>query len=154
FKLSCMKKFISIGFISFTLSGYANVSVICYGHATHTADASYDYYDFTSSDYIVFSGSGSVDALILGGGGGGGYNGGGGGGGGGFREITNISVTQGAYPVVVGLGGVEGTSVNDAENGGPSSFASNSAEGGGAGGPKTTTPTSHNGFSGACGGGA
>ncbi len=91
---------------------------------------------FTSSgNFVVTSGSGSVDALIIaGGGGGGGVNYGGGGGAGGMQEVTGISVDSGTgtYAVVVGAGGTANAFPVDSTNGGNSSFGGTTSVGGGA----------------------
>ena len=80
----------------------------------------------SSGTFTVSSGSGNVDALVVGGGGntGGtdGNNGSGGGGAGGFRAITGHAVTAQAYSVTVGAAQSD------------SSFSTITASGGGAGG--------------------
>jgi len=65
----------------------------------------FKYHVFTSSsNFVVSSGTGTVNYLVVGGGGGGGDRHGGGGGGGGVLAGT-WSVSAGTYTVTVGLGG-------------------------------------------------
>jgi len=84
----------------------------------------------------------AVDYIVVGGGGAGGVgNGGGGGGGaGGLLNVTNQSLGVGAYPVVVGQGGVPGNwkSNTAGGHGGQSTFNGGTG-GGGAGGPANDT---------------
>ena len=88
--------------LSWSVSTFADIQasggtiVDAGGYRTHT---------FTSSgSFVVSSGSGSVEYLIVGGGGGGGaWRGGGGGAGGGVHGSRSVS-TQ-SHSVVVGLGG-------------------------------------------------
>ena len=89
--------------------------------------------------------------LLIGGGGGAGnsFDGGGGGGAGEFRE-GNTTLPSGAWPVVVGLGGV---GANPPTNGGLSSVAGLSSRGGGAGGVSTGVADEAIGKTGGSGGG-
>lgn len=118
-------------------------------------------------DWVVPSGAGTVDVLIVaGGGGGGGGAFAGGGGAGGFVEKIGLSLTPNStMPIVVGAGGSGGTAdigtnrppANNGANGGNSSFNSIIASGGGGGAgyltfgtdPRTTA----NGVAGGSGGG-
>lgn len=93
----------------------------------------------------------SVSVLCVGGGGGGGYGDSfsGGGSGGNLRYVNNISVVPGnSYTVVVGAGGLTGTSVSQTgTNGGDSSFNGSTvvAKGGVGGGTSAgVAPTSGN----------
>ena len=65
----------------------------------------------SSSDFVVTSGARNIDYLLVGGGGGGGQDIGGGGGGGGYRILTDQPITPGTYPVVVGTGGKNSSSI-------------------------------------------
>lgn len=101
-------------------------------------------------DWVVPTGVGAVDALLVAGGGGGGAHVGGGGGAGGFVELTKQSLTPGATAEVnIGRGGVGGycagnscaggsTSDIEPKNGGNSTFSDFTvALGGGRGGSWT-----------------
>ena len=61
----------------------------------------------TPGNFVVASGSGAVEVLLVGGGGGGGGAYGGGGGGGAYLP-TPISVGPGTYPITVGPAGTPG----------------------------------------------
>ena len=68
----------------------------------------------------------AIDCLVVAGGGAGGggtYNGGGGGAGG-FRELSNISVSTGTYPITVGAGAVGSNKTTQSMNGSDSIFNS------------------------------
>ncbi len=105
----------------------------------------YTYHTFTgSNDFIVTSGSESVEALIVAGGGAGGRASiasgiGGGGGGAGGVQVVNISVSVNSYPVVVGIGGV--AAVGTGASGGPSSFGGTTSTGGGGGAERNAAAT-------------
>ncbi|OFE12889.1 hypothetical protein PHACT_06830 [Pseudohongiella acticola] len=107
------------------------------------------------------SGLSSLDVLIVGGGGGGGSTYGGGGGGGGVRALTNVTVNQPSYAVVVGAGGAGGAAISttndtsgNGQNGGNSSFGAEVSLGGGYGqGGAQSTAGGGNGGSGGGGGG-
>lgn len=118
-----------------------------------------------SNGYWVhtFNGSGTfatqqaleVDTLVVGGGGGTGFHIPGGGGAGGFLTNTT-TVSAGSYPVLVGAGGAGSLTVSgiNGAQGGPSSFNTSFALGGGYGGTRGLTPaTGGNGGSGGGGGG-
>ena len=77
-------------------------------------------------NFVVSSGSGLVEVLLVAGGGGGGGAYGGGGGGGAYVP-TPISVAAGTYPITVGSGGAKGID-------GGGYFGANPWPGGGAGG--------------------
>jgi hypothetical protein len=100
---------------------------------TLTSDATYWYRTFSSNGNLVVSevALSGVDILTYAGGGAGGeQHGGGGGGAGGYVYSPNQTLSIGTYPVVVGIGGAEGTR----NNGGNSRFGSlTEAIGGGAG---------------------
>jgi hypothetical protein len=114
---------------------------------TITYSDEYVIHTFTSSGtFQLISGSKSVDYLVVAGGATGGtYNAGGiasggGGGAGGVIYRTNVNVSQGSYPVIVGAGGSAGTATfNSATsmlgaNGNNSTFNSEIAIGGGTSG--------------------
>jgi hypothetical protein len=66
----------------------------------------YHVFSFPNSDnFVVSSGSGDVEVLVVAGGGGGGSQHGGGGGAGGVLHHTGFAVAPGTYPVTVGGGG-------------------------------------------------
>ena len=78
-----------------------------------TTSGSYTYHTFTSSGSITFTGSGTIDILIVAGGGGGGDNSNiraAGGGAGGLIFISSYPVASTTYTVSVGSGGAEGAS--------------------------------------------
>ena len=147
---------------------------------TITTSGNYKIHTFTGNGCFQVtdaggpSGSTTVDYMIVGGGAGGGYNGSGGGGAGGWRAtagtgsgcytagpspltspVSPMPVSVATYPVVVGGGGIAGTtpSPGPATAGGPGSVSSFnsivSAGGGGGGGPSP-----NDGIPGASGGGA
>ena len=110
---------------------------------THTSDASYDYYAFTTSDTLTVSTGGLVDVLVVGGGGGGGgYYSGGGGAGGEVIVALDYLISAGSISVTVGAGGTAGGGTSgtgdDGVNGGHSLFDNLLAVGGGAGGGATS----------------
>ena len=75
-------------------------------------DGTYVYRAFTSSqDFVVSGGLLHCDLLVVAGGGNGGYWGGGGGGAGGVLYYPNASIGNGTYPVVVGAGGGNASSI-------------------------------------------
>ncbi len=94
-----------------------------------------------------------VEYLVVGGGGSGGSGtltsnlGGGGGGAGGFRTGT-LAVSNQAYPVLVGAGGVTRYGDLISQNGSKSQFASINATGGGGGGIRNANQSGQNGGSG------
>ncbi len=134
---------------------------------TMTTSGAYTIHTFTSGgSFTVLNGSGSVDYLLVGGGGGGGSagavtgtGGSGGGGGGGVKEISNLTVSQGApYTIVVGSGGSGAPNTGgpglQGGDGGASSAFGQSVSGGGGGGGYDNPPTSGTiGRSGGSGGG-
>ncbi len=113
------------------------------GYVVHT------FTDVGSSNFILlYTGTTSIDYLVVGGGGGGtGAPDGGGGGAGKFVYITGYSVltSSSSIPVVVGTGGSRGS------NGQSSSFGGTMATGGGAGIPELTGGTSGQGYGGGAG---
>ena len=105
------------------------------------------YHTFTSDgNFVVASGNGTVEVLIVGGGGGGSdYNGpgnaGGGGGAGGLVHHASLAISTGTYPVVVGAGGPDNPSPNGANiaaNGEDSTAFGMVAKGGGGAGGYTS----------------
>ena len=105
----------------------------------------YKLYDFTADGTFTVTRGGVLDAVLLiaGGGSGAGCNGtglaGGGGGGGGvkrYREsLSNrIAVVPGAYPVVIGAGGAAPSATAKGNTGSNSTFAGETAHGGGGAG--------------------
>ncbi len=123
---------------------------------TITTDGNYKVHKFNSSaDFVITSGSGDVDYLIVAGGAGGGGgttagNSGGGGGAGGVKSGTFTALGTGTYPAVVGAGGAGGAS-SDGGSGNNSSINSITATGGGGGGLWAGSP--RNGVAGGSGGG-
>lgn len=105
----------------------------------------------SSSTFTLSSGSGTVDALIVGGGGSGGhtatYGMGGGGGAGQVRYLTDL--TAETTSVTVGAGGSTGAG----SNGSASSAFGESAAGGGMGGVTSTNANNGNSVTGGSGGG-
>tara|TARA_R110001606_G_scaffold44771_1_gene116917 strand:- start:278 stop:1336 length:1059 start_codon:yes stop_codon:yes gene_type:complete len=80
---------------------------------TKTTSGSYTYHTFTSSGSILFSGSKTIDILIVAGGAGGGINSNtraAGGGAGGLIFISSYPAQATSYTVSVGSGGAEGAS--------------------------------------------
>jgi hypothetical protein len=100
----------------FTTTGTVSISDTTY------SSISYKTFTFTSESATLrlnkrFTG---VKMLLVGGGGAGGssygYGGGGGGGGGEFKDITNIDLNAGEYNIVVGKGGIPGTTYDSLNN--------------------------------------
>ena len=121
----------------------------------------------TPGTFCISAGSGpsaNVDYAIVAGGGGGGNSNGGGGGAGGMRYGTGPGCTQmplspGAYPVVVGGGGAgqpapQPSSCGQGVSGDVSSFNSFVGAGGGGAGSGASPSPGSNGFDGGSGGGA
>lgn len=96
----------------------------------------------------------TVSVLIVGGGGGGGEQTAGGGGGGGVLFIESFYINEGtSYTITVGAGGLAGNATaKSGQNGGSSTFGTNTVLGGGGGGSYLATPNP-SGKSGGCGGG-
>ena len=114
-----------------------NESGISASGGTITYDGAYTIHTFDVNDtFVVNTGSGNVETLVVGGGGGtGSYYQGGGGGGGGIVYHSGYSVTTGSYPITVGVGG--SGSIIGAQtqaSGGNSVFGNMTAYGGGRGG--------------------
>ena len=91
----------------------------------------------------------SIEVLVVGGGGGGGGDVGGGGGAGGYQLLTNYLVSQGSYPITIGIGGT-GVTSGTGSSGGSSSFANITATGGSGG--ASYTPSTQNGGAAGTGG--
>jgi len=89
---------------------------------------------FSTSGTFFVNKNFTCDILVVGGGGSGGGTLGGGGGGGAVVYVTNATITQGTYNVVVGTGGNQAAAGVYGNKGNNSSFAGIIAEGGGAGG--------------------
>jgi hypothetical protein len=87
---------------------------------TVVTSGSYKYHTFTSSaNFVVSSGTKSVEYLIVAGGGGGGNHAGGGGGGAGGFLTGTTTATANTYSIVVGAGGAKvGTASSDVTNDG------------------------------------
>jgi len=99
---------------------------------------SHTYHVFADDgNFVVSSGSKSIDFLIAAGGGGGSDNQGGGGGAGGVVYGTSVFIGKGTYPIEVGAGGVAapsgGGSVTPGSRGSNSKFGGLTAIGGGGG---------------------
>lgn len=125
----------------------------------YTSNSTNDIYTFTYNETFTINATttaaqGGQFLIVAGGGGGGGgqNTGGAGGGAGGYMLNTSANFTAGAYTIVVGYGGINGTYAStDGGNGGTSSFAGFSKTGGG-GGAKGLSP-SRAGVAGGSGGG-
>lgn len=110
---------------------------------------------FTSNGtFTVTTGTGNVEALVVGGGGGGGRFGGGGGGGG-VVYIPGVGLSTQAYSVTVGGGGAgSNTGGTNGTNGSDSVFSGYTGKGGGGGGSRNaSTAAGQAGNSGGSGGG-
>jgi hypothetical protein len=121
---------------------------------TITTDGNYKVHTFNSNGTFTVTGSGNVQALIIGGGGGGAKqnNGGGGGGAGGYIDNGSVAVIAQGYSIVVGDGGNGSTSISaNGSNGNNSSAFGLTALGGGGGSHEDTAGL--NGGSGGGGGG-
>lgn len=110
---------------------------------TITTDGDYTIHTFTESGNFVVTGTiPNATILIVGGGAGGGYRvdgNGGGGGAGGVIYLTGRNISNGTYPVIVGIKGLGATVTQTAGgNGLNSSFNGNNSKGGGGGGPLNT----------------
>lgn len=124
-----------VGFDTLTVTGVPALNAT--GGTITTGDG-FVYHRFTAGgNFTIISGSAFVDVFLVAGGGGGGDGQdrtGGGGGAGGAKEVTNMPMTPGVYPVVVGAGGAGGVGgTSAATNGGNSSFNGQSVTGGGHG---------------------
>lgn len=147
----------------------SNVFVATGGTETtiNVGGVDYKVHTFTSSGtFTVLSGTAQVEYLVVAGGGGGGLGGGGAGGyrcsvvgessGGGASAEARITCHTGAYPVVIGAGGVgraNGTSLQGGDGTSSSAFGL-SAIGGGGAGTGGTSGSFNAGRSGGSGGGA
>lgn len=124
-----------------------------------STDGEYTVLTYTSSGtFVVNSGTGTADILIIGGGGGGGGaqgdQPGGGGGAGGFVLKSAESISAQTYTVTVGNGGTGGPNLGDATQGGDSVFGAYTAVGGGYGGRGGSSSTDNDAGDGGSGGGA
>ena len=136
-----------------------NDAVISVGTTTASVNtilastSTYTVHQFTSpSNFVISSGSGNVEYLIVAGGGGGGWTEGsnqGAGGGGGGGVLTGLSsMSSGSYPITIGSAGVggsfagywSGSGVIASTNGGDSTFNGLTASGGGYGGGNNGAP--------------
>jgi len=107
--------------------------------------------------FIVQTNNLEVDYLVVAGGGGGGLSGGrpGGGGAGGLLKGYNVTISNGLYSVIVGLGGNHSDNLSvKGEQGGNSSFNNIIAIGGGGGGSHHLGDITTGGNGGSGGGGA
>ena len=122
-------------------SGTANEAGTASG-GTVTTHGSYTVHSFLTSANFVVGGGGTgpnLAVLMVGGGGSGGRYHGGGAGAGGIIQGTGWSLSAATYPVVVGAGGQSGTGwatspATESPNGDNTTFASQTAKGGGGGG--------------------
>jgi Concanavalin A-like lectin/glucanases superfamily len=126
---------------------------------TITASGTNRIHKFTTvgTSSITFTSPGNIQLLLVAGGGGGGSNSNGnsGGGGGGAGEVAyyaSYPVNAGTYTVVVGDGGVGGTTTGtiDGADGSPSSFGTLQANGGGGGTSGNNGPAYTGGSGGGC----
>ena len=113
------------------------------------SDATYFYHAFPTSGTFTPTQSISCDYIIIGGGGGGGGIVGGGGGAGQVASYTSQSLSATGYAVTIGGGGTSPAIATLGTNGTSTTFASNTAIGGGGGGAYN----GQNGANGASGGG-
>jgi len=123
---------------------------------TKSTYSGYTYHAFTSSGTFTAVTSGIVDILVVGGGGGAGTsNGAAGGGAGGLIQSTGVSISSGAYTVIVGAGGPHsnGDRWTRATNGVNSSVNGLEAIGGGASGSESYDPQAYGAAGGSGGGG-
>lgn len=127
------------------LSSVVLATPIAVGGTTYNyvnASLNYTVHVFTANDTFNLSGDiNGADILMIGGGGGGGSNAGGGGGAGGLIWLTNISIPQANYTMVIGRGGAVNTTGQNttfwnltALGGGGSSGVNTSGKNGGSGG--------------------
>lgn len=132
--------------ILYTTSG-SGVDYSTTGSPTVTIDGLYTVLKYTGNgNFIINSGSGSIQSLLVGGGGGGCT---GGGGGGDVQPFTE-TISAGTFAIVVGTAGAASGYNNglNGTNGGSSTFNGHTATGGGGGGQVFA-----NGSNGASGGG-
>jgi len=109
---------------------------------TVTTHGSYTVHSFLTDANFVVGGGGTganLAVMMVGGGGSGGRYHGGGAGAGGIIQGTGWSLSPATYPVVVGAGGLSGTGwasspATESPNGDDTTFASQTAKGGGGGG--------------------
>ena len=137
---------------------FADLSQECTGGSiTHSSGYTIHVFVISGTLDCSNSGSGNVDALVVGGGGGGGSDRGAGGGAGGYQYNTSHAVTAQSYSVTVGAGGAGGAGggANSGTKGNDSIFDSITAEGGGYGAAGSGSPLNGgNGGSGGGGGGS
>lgn len=144
---------------TFTIYGIAATSVGAKATGgTIFSDSQYYYHAFTGNGTFTPTQSISADVLVVAGGGGGGSNRGGGGGAGGLRYFANQSLTAINYSITVGAGGAGAPAGGGAGTGAGtvgvnSSFASNSASGGGYGAGNYVAGPANGGPGGSGGGG-
>lgn len=133
------------------------------GGTTYEPGNGYKYHKFTTSGSLVATGDPQpgCQVLVVAGGGGGGSYYGGGGGGGGVVFMSNGSLEEGTYPVVIGTGGDGGSPGSQAPDGNSSTFGAPGAgpdyyllAKGGGGGGGTYYGANGSGRSGGCGGGS
>lgn len=123
-----------------------------------SANTSYFIANKTATTFQLVNSSVSIQLLVVGGGGGAGdtgFNGlGGSGGAGGVLYNPNTFVSVGAFPIIVGAGGIGSTGTGTGSTGGTSSFLSFTMAGGGGGGDSSGGTNGANAIGGGSGGGA
>jgi len=130
------------------------------GDVTATPGNGYKYHTFTTSGpstFVVSSGVGTAEVLVVAGGGGGSGQHGGGGGGGGVTFHSSYTLTPGTYNIHVGAGGAGGSAgpnggTPPGAQGSPSFFENLIAIGGGVG--ASGGGLAQMGYDGGCGGGS
>lgn len=102
---------------------------------TEFTNAGFKYHIFETNDTLTVTGTSDVDLLMVGGGGSGacGSESGGGGGAGGVL-VGTYTLTEGSYPIEIGLGGASVSSNVFGNDGGDTTFDGLTAFGGGGGG--------------------
>ena len=138
-----------------TLNAFGRLPPIVATGGTITFSGAFKIHTFTTvgtTNFVVsqvLPSGFSLEVLVVGGGGGGGGDVGGGGGAGGYQLLTNYLVSQGSYPITIGIGGT-GVTSGTGSSGGSSSFANITATGGSGG--ASYTPSTQNGGAAGTGG--
>ena len=139
-----------------TLHKYKNIKQIIRDEQPFTLENIYEIKIYTTDNTLILEKDTICDILVVGGGGAGGRNiinnnrGGGGGGAGGLIYMQKHLLVAGNYNIIVGKGGVRGSSSGNSGN--DSRFGNIVATGGGGGGGASTNTTGSNGGSGGGGG--